>query len=136
MEALEFIDVPWGRSSGVYMLMHDDIVVYVGQSKHLITRLYQHNHAARGRGKTYPGQPKRMTFNGVKVLPYPADELDWLEQALIAHYKPKYNTCHRNVTLIMTPDGLKPDPEHTARVAQTLGIQRGSARLPTVTRRL
>lgn len=91
MEILEFVDVGMLQGSGVYMLTHRGKVVYVGRSKHLVVRLYQHQHAMRHPRQRYPGCPKAMTFDGIKVLPLPQSQLDYMERELIAFYKPVYN---------------------------------------------
>jgi excinuclease UvrABC nuclease subunit len=95
VEILEFMDVSVLGGPGVYMLLHGPRIVYVGKTKHLSSRLYTHYYAARRGKRRLPfglNEPKRMHFNGVKILPLPIDQLDEVECSLIEKYRPHYNS--------------------------------------------
>lgn len=90
-----FYDVSEIQECGVYMLLLKGLVVYVGQSRSMLARIYSHN-AARAKRKPSTWQKvKPIPFDEIHVRPCPVDELDNLEQELIAKYNPRYNTHHR-----------------------------------------
>jgi hypothetical protein len=68
--------LPWEKATGVYFLVQDDEVVYVGQSVHIYSRLAQHQ------GKT---------FDRYAFVPCDAGVLDKLESLYIHVLKPKLN---------------------------------------------
>jgi hypothetical protein len=65
---------------GVYFLLHDDAVVYVGKSTDCLRRLSQH----RTEGA--------KVFNRVYLAQCVAAELDRLEALYIDKYRPRYNS--------------------------------------------
>lgn len=67
------------RIVGVYFLLRDDTIVYVGQSTSIMTRLA--NHKIEG----------VKEFNRVFVVECPAGDLDRLERMYINKFKPIYN---------------------------------------------
>jgi excinuclease UvrABC nuclease subunit len=82
---------------GVYLLLQENLVVYVGETYNLLKRIYEHQtifkRAKEGKATLINGKPaKPIRFN--KVLFVPEDELrerkeiEWL---LIDKHKPKYN---------------------------------------------
>ena len=85
-----FIDASALLKSGIYALLYDGVVVYVGQSKTPLNRIYAHRSL---RSRTAPAwlPIKGMLFDEVHVLPCPQDRLDIVERALIDLYKPRYN---------------------------------------------
>lgn len=90
-EMLEgFIDATALLRSGIYALLYNGVVVYVGQSKTPLNRIYAHRSL---RSRTAPAwlPIKGMLFDEVHVLPCSADRLDLVEKVLIDLYKPKYN---------------------------------------------
>lgn len=95
------IDVSAMLRPGVYVLLHRGAIVYIGQSKLMLTRVYSHR-AAWGRKRT-KAQPRGVIFDEVQVLPCRLEQMDELEAVLIAKYKPRYNTQYNN--------GLPPDLE-------------------------
>jgi excinuclease UvrABC nuclease subunit len=81
-----FLDISVLLDSGIYVLLDRGRVVYVGQSKLMLRRMYEHA-LAKGklRGRI------RFRFDEVFVRPCPIHELDKLEAELIAQYAPKHN---------------------------------------------
>lgn len=79
--------------AGVYALTQGGEIIYIGKAKVLIQRLYTHwNNLCRHRsGKEVPDRFKVIEFNGVRILPCNAMELDLLEKQMIARYRPKLN---------------------------------------------
>lgn len=81
---------------GCYALGRKNEVLYVGQSKVLINRLYVHvgarDRAARGK---YRQGDRMVPFRQVMIWPCEVAELDELEQELIKLYQPRYNVHHR-----------------------------------------
>lgn len=91
-----FADVSWILKSGVYALLKNGVVIYIGQSKGMISRIYTHKTAwgAKSRGKPSPDwmPTKGILFDEVWVRPCSLDVLDELEREMIDLYKPKFNT--------------------------------------------
>ena len=67
---------------GVYLLMLDGDVVYVGQSTDIHCRISAHI------------QENKKEFDEIKYLEYPKEELDAMEKYIIARFHPKYNINH------------------------------------------
>lgn len=94
--------------AGVYALCKNGVVIYVGKSKSLYSRIYTHrNLSSRGKGKTVPSwmpqSLKGIVFDEVHIRTCTVDELDTLEAAMINLYKPKYNISLRNGLKVSTP---------------------------------
>lgn len=98
MELEGFYDVSEILRAGVYALVKNGRVIYVGKSKRMLTRLDQHRRAysaKRQKGLNWivenlgiPG----LLFDEVHVLPCLVDDLDRLEAEMIDRYQPQYNT--------------------------------------------
>ncbi len=108
-----FIDVSVMLRPGVYALLRGGVVVYVGQSKKLLGRIYAHrtNHGRSGMPKWMPASLKGIAFDEVHVLPCAIEELDRLERALIDLYKPRHNIAHKTpapttTALTLTVNGV------------------------------
>ena len=119
VDVADFLDVTPLYASGVYMLLHGERVVYVGQSKCLMRRLADHEHNAHRPQRKFPGAPKLMRFNGIKVCFLPLDQLDFIERELIIFYKPFYNVVH------------KPKPDLAALLSTHLPTVRPPPAAPT-----
>ena len=65
--------------SGVYILIRDDVPVYVGQSKNVFQRIAQHQAGAS------------FEFDKFRVIPCDQSELLELEARLIRHFEPCEN---------------------------------------------
>ena len=66
--------------TGVYFLCREGVVLYVGQSVNVASRIHDHY--------------KRWEFDSTLFLPWPADDLDRLEGALIRALRPSFNGKH------------------------------------------
>lgn len=91
-----FANVSWILKSGVYALLKNGVVIYIGQSKGMISRIATHRSqwGAKSRGKPSPDwmPTKGILFDEVWVRPCSLDVLDELEREMIDLYKPKFNT--------------------------------------------
>ena len=90
-----FFEVSQILRSGVYMLCHKGVVIYIGQSKGMLARIAAHRSmwGAKRRGKVPDWLPiKGILFDEVFIRPCPPDLLDELELEMIEIYKPKFNT--------------------------------------------
>ena len=89
-----FVEISLVLRQGVYLLVHHDVVVYVGKAKVMLGRLYSHRVKWGSKSRkavTAVQSPKGMLFDRVYVRPCKNDEIDDLEAALIAQYRPRYN---------------------------------------------
>lgn len=106
MEIEGFSDVTAILRCGVYILVHHGRVVYVGQSKTMLNRLYQHRTlwGSRTRKKVGDYVPiKGVPYDEVLVRPCAVEKLDALERELIDRYRPQYNIKHKHVEKVQTP---------------------------------
>ena len=107
-----FVDVTAILRCGVYALVRDGAVVYVGQGKKMVARVEAHR-SNWGRKSTPAWMPvslRGVLFDQVFVLPCRVEDLDRLERAMIDLYKPKFNIKLK-----------APTPLTTQRVSMTLG---------------
>lgn len=81
--------------AGVYMLVRNGVVIYVGKTRELWARVYAHRNVARraAKGKAIPSwfPIKGFVFDQVLVRPCALEGLDVLEREMIALYRPKFN---------------------------------------------
>ena len=70
--------------TGVYILIHNEEVVYVGQALNIYARI--HTHIAEG----------KKIFNTVKYIECAKEELDVKEYFTIRRFLPKYNIKHND----------------------------------------
>lgn len=90
-----FVDVSVMLRSGVYLLLHQGAVVYVGKSQVMLGRVYSHRVAWGRKSRTRQTAlipPKGILFDQVLVRPCPLHLIDELEAELIAKHHPRYNT--------------------------------------------
>lgn len=89
-----FVEVSFLLHCAVYALLRRGEVVYVGQSKKPLTRIYTHAHA-RGRPDPWQGAKTQrkigFKFDGIWVRPCMLRELEELEVQMIKKYQPRYN---------------------------------------------
>jgi hypothetical protein len=88
-----FIDVTPVLRCGVYALVRDGVVVYVGQGKKMVARVEAHR-SNWGRKSTPAWMPvslRGVLFDQVFVLPCRVEDLNRIEAAMIDLYKPKFN---------------------------------------------
>jgi excinuclease UvrABC nuclease subunit len=95
-EIARFASVRFGlRPSGVYLLLWQGEVVYVGKSTNVFMRIGHHYHTTqRARKRKHEWRPWDRTpaFDEVRVKAVPVERLDAEEFALINQYRPKGNT--------------------------------------------
>lgn len=95
-----FTDVSPLLRAGVYALCKRGVVIYVGKSKSLYSRIYTHKHFAnRGaKGRPIPAwlPVKGIQFDQVFIRPCALEDLDRLEYEMINLYKPHYNQSLKN----------------------------------------
>ncbi len=93
--------------SGIYVLVKRGVVIYVGKSKSLYSRIYTHKHFAnRGaKGKPIPSwlPVKGMQFDEVHIRYVHVDDLDRVEAETINKYKPHYNMNLKNGLKVRAP---------------------------------
>lgn len=109
-----FIDCDSLLRSGIYLLTLRGQVIYVGQTKCLLERLWRHWH---NRNKVIRRQPgwskvKGVPFDGLQIMPVPVENLDRMEREMIAKFRPRYN------------DRLVPKVEIPVGILAQLGIRR------------
>lgn len=90
-----FINTSVVLKPGVYALLREGVVVYIGQSKKPLSRIEAHRSLwgrTQRQGKTPDWLPiKAILFDEVHVMPCLVENLDRVERAMIDLYKPKYN---------------------------------------------
>ncbi|TZG24879.1 GIY-YIG nuclease family protein [Sphingomonas montanisoli] len=106
----EIVDLPSLRAlatSGVYLLLLDGVVVYVGQAVDMRRRIGQHI------------SDGLKDFDAVAFFRYRPDQLAKRERALIIKYAPRYNQCGITKRFRAANDGasrsLPPQPEPSTR---------------------
>jgi excinuclease UvrABC nuclease subunit len=89
----DFIDVTAIIRCGVYALLRDGVVVYVGQGKKMVARVEAHrsNWGRKSTPSWMPVSLRGVLFDQVFVMPCCVEDLDRLEAMMIAKYRPKYN---------------------------------------------
>jgi len=75
---------------GVYALVYNGVVVYVGQSRKMLSRIYTHRTLC---GKRKPPQVKTrgIRFEEVWIRRCRVEDLDRIEKEMIQKYRPRYN---------------------------------------------
>ncbi len=101
-----FINTSAMLKPGVYALLREGVVVYVGQSKKPLGRVEAHRSLQQRIAKhgAAPGWlPIRgIAFDEVHVLPCRVEDLDVVERAMIDLYKPKFNVKLKSPHLVTT----------------------------------
>lgn len=90
-----FVDVSTMLRQGVYILLHQGTVVYVGKAQLMLGRILQHRTAwgAKSRKpRTAVIPAKGMLFDQIMVRPCMSINIDALEAQMIERYRPRYNT--------------------------------------------
>jgi excinuclease UvrABC nuclease subunit len=102
-----FIDVSQSLKCGVYALVSQGQVVYVGKSKCMLVRIYSHRNAKRKSGSLPSWFPvKGIAFDEIHIQPCHPDAIDELENRMINLYKPKFNTLLKTEAKINNPFNL------------------------------
>lgn len=88
-----FVNVSAILSAGVYALVRNGVVVYIGQSRRMLSRVSAHksNWGKKRLPAWMPASVRGVLFDEVWVLPCRVEDLDELEAAMINLYKPRYN---------------------------------------------
>lgn len=111
MELTGFADVSQVLRAGVYALVKNGVVIYIGKSKSMYQRIYTHRTTASraARGKAIPTwlPIKGFVFDQVFVRPCSVDDLDRLEAEMINLYKPRFNESLKNGLKVTAPIVLK-----------------------------
>ena len=98
MEIPGFINITDSLKGGVYILKHKGKIVYIGQSKCMLPRVYAH----RSLSRRAPGSdvPKWLPIKGIQfdeilILPCSESTRDQVERELIGLYMPLHNVQHK-----------------------------------------
>lgn len=94
-----FVDVSAVLRRGVYILLHQDKVVYVGQASLMLGRVYKHRVAWGSKSRkpiTGAIPAKGMLFDQIMIRPCQLGEANELEKALIKQYQPRHNIQHKS----------------------------------------
>lgn len=92
MDSDGFFDVSEILRCGVYALLYRGVVVYVGQSRRMLTRVYTHRNLwGKKRVPEVIAKARGINFDEVWVRPCRPDLLDELEKELIQKYRPRHN---------------------------------------------
>lgn len=88
-----FIEVTPILGCGVYALLREGVVVYIGQSKKMLARVGAHksNWGRKSVPAWMPASIRGVLFDQVFVLPCRVEMLDAAERAMIDLYKPRLN---------------------------------------------
>ena len=99
-----FVNVSAILRCGIYALVREGTVVYVGQSKKMLARISAHksNWGRKAMPAWMPVSLRGVLFDEVHVLPCRVEDLDRIERGLIDLYKPKYNIMHKAPGYIKT----------------------------------
>jgi hypothetical protein len=92
-----FADCTAILNCAVYALVKNGVVVYVGQSKSVASRLASHCRTRRQRAPKMSGMFNNKTLLGIPfdeiwVRPCMLSEMDKIEMAMIAKHQPRFNT--------------------------------------------
>jgi excinuclease UvrABC nuclease subunit len=114
------VDVSALMRPGVYLLSRMGEIVYVGQSKLPLRRIYQHTIAAKFKRTKSPwSNAPAIKFDHIEVMPCPEHQLNELERALIKLHNPRYNIQLRLNVEDMVKIALTnhpPNPQPTERL--------------------
>lgn len=103
VEIAGFTNISGILGPGIYALLWRGSVVYIGQSKKMLTRIYTHR-ANRGKDLSkYEGRwvhARGISFDDVWILPCKVEVLKSLEAELIELYKPRYNVMVKTPSMI------------------------------------
>ena len=116
----------------IYFLLHSGAVVYVGQSRMPIQRIYAHRSTW---GKKKADEWRRMgrapvkavIFDEVFLLRTGLENLDEIERQMIQRYRPKYNVHHNR--------GVNIPPELASLIAELMSTPAPVEAKPLIHRR-
>ena len=84
MDGFEDVSYLLNKTCGVYMLLFDDIVIYVGKSANIYSRIREHKYKMR---RSLDG----FKFNKVVIKFCEEEAMSRLESQAIAKFKPTHN---------------------------------------------
>lgn len=87
-----FADVSQMLRCGVYALAKDGVVVYVGKSKTMLSRVAAHR-SQWGKKSFRETLPRGILFDQIFIRPCHPDKVDALEAEMINRYKPRLNVA-------------------------------------------
>lgn len=106
-----FINISVSLKPGIYALLREGVVVYIGQSKKPLSRIEAHRSLGARRNAAPGWLPiKGIPFDEVHVLPCRVEDLDVLEAAMINLYKPKFNVKLKSPQPVSLSDWVCPPP--------------------------
>lgn len=114
---------PRQRYSGVYFLIDDDEIVYVGKSVDIVARLFGHGRSQSGKHR----KRRIKKFDRSAWIAAPVELIGALEAAFIRRLAPRYNTKHGVKTShldeqLLAPYNLPPvDPGRLAALEKRRG---------------
>lgn len=127
-----FTEVSGVLRAGVYALAARRVVIYVGKSRSLYSRIYAHRHFANraAKGRTIPDwlPIKGLVFDQVFIRPCSLEALDDLEREMIELYKPRYNMSLKSNARVAIPPGFLGLPAVMPSVSPPPGPQIGGMR--------
>jgi len=95
--------------AGVYALVRDGVVVYVGQSKKMLGRISAHKSNWGKRTPAWlPASVRGVLFDEVWVMPCRVEDLDAIEKGLINLWKPRLNIQLKAPTPVALADYIAP----------------------------
>lgn len=107
-QPLGLSQLPTTNVTGIYFLWHGAMVVYVGQSKTIAQRVYQHI------------QDGTKAFDGLSWIACEPKHLNGLERRFIERLLPRYNRCLFSER-VRREKPWRPDPE-SGNIATFLGL--------------
>ena len=94
---IEGLDFTAMLRPAVYILSHEDEVVYVGKSKCPLVRIYAHR--LRSKLTNIESEDRSFIFDSIHLIPAHIDALNALEQRLIRELRPRHNIRHKPTEL-------------------------------------
>lgn len=124
---------------GVYALVRRGEIVYIGKSRKLWIRLYNH---CNNRGKVVYlpegclRQNKGINFDDIWIWPCMLGQMDSLEVHLIHKYEPRYNVRGKPNPVISIPSEMKELLKHMIVISDLPPPEPMAPRGPYIMRRL
>lgn len=85
------LDLTTITQSGVYILLLEERVVYVGKSRRMLSMIAGHDNLSRQPARPWDAIPG-VIFDRILVVPCGPDRAKVLTESLIAEHRPKHNT--------------------------------------------
>lgn len=78
-----FMNLSNSNKSGIYFIIKNRKIIYIGKTSHYVERIMQHKNQA-------------MDWDKIKFIEYPEDRLDEMERVWINYFKPALNRTHKH----------------------------------------